>query len=61
MYSPVAVALYDYESLGDGEDDSLEFEEGELIEVRNCMYIHTYVRVFCSHFFFVIVMYLISR
>lgn len=35
MCSPVAVALFDYESLGDGEDDSLEFEKGELIEVRN--------------------------
>ncbi len=29
------MALYDYESLGDGEDDSLEFVEGELIEVRS--------------------------
>ena len=32
-HSPVAVAIFDYESLGDGEDDNLEFEEGELIEV----------------------------
>ncbi len=29
------MALYDYESFGDGEDDGLEFEEGELIEVRS--------------------------
>ena len=31
----MAVAIYDYQSLGDGEEDSLEFEEGELIEVMS--------------------------
>ena len=33
--SPVAVAIYDYEALAEpGEEDNLEFEEGDLIEVR---------------------------
>ena len=33
-YSPVAVAIYDYEALAEpGEEDNLEFEEGDLIEV----------------------------
>jgi len=32
-YSPVAVAIFNYESFGDDEGDALEFEEGELIEV----------------------------
>ena len=33
--SPVAVAIYDYEAMADpGEEDNLEFEEGDIIEVR---------------------------
>ncbi len=33
--SPVAVAIFDYEALADpGEEDNLEFQEGDLIEVR---------------------------
>ena len=33
--SPVAVAIYDYEAMAEpGEEDNLEFEEGDLIEVK---------------------------
>ena len=31
-YSPLAVAMFDYEAFGE-EEDNLEFEEGDLIEV----------------------------
>lgn len=33
--SPVAVAIFDYEALAEpGEEDNLEFEEGDLIQVH---------------------------
>ena len=34
-YSPVAVALYEYDTLGD--DNNLAFDEGDVIEVSNCV------------------------
>ena len=35
LCSPVAVAIYDYEAMAEpGEEGNLEFEEGDLIEVR---------------------------
>ena len=34
--SPVAVAIYDYEAMAEpGEEDNLEFEEGDIIEVSS--------------------------
>ena len=34
-YSPVAVALYEYDTLGD--DNNLAFDEGDVIEVSYCV------------------------
>ena len=43
--SPVAVAIYDYDALAEpGEDDNLEFDEGDLIEVSiSCSISHLFV------------------